>query len=116
MCYVERERGVCVGCDDSVFIHILEAITLYHIISLNSSFFVFYFVFFKGEPIPCVKKKLFVTVNANADRRCHRSSSIPSSRIPTVQPPPPPRVVGLFPSRVVRVVINKNTHGTGDIG
>ena len=44
----ERERGVCVGCDDSVFIiHILEAITLYHIILLKNSFFVFFAFFFQ---------------------------------------------------------------------
>ena len=44
----ERERGVCVGCDDSVFIiHILEAITLYHHLSVHS-----FFVFSKGNPPP----------------------------------------------------------------
>lgn len=78
----ERERGVCVGCDDSVFIiHILEAITLYHHLSVHS-----FFVFSKGNPPPgaCVKKNF--------------SSQLPplsilSSQIPTVQPPPPLYVV-----------------------
>ena len=61
----ERERGVCVGCDDSVFIiHILEAITLYHHLSVHS-----FFVFSKGNPPPVgvCKKKLFVTVTAFVD-------------------------------------------------
>jgi hypothetical protein len=61
----ERERGVCVGCDDSVFIiHILEAITLYHHLSVHS-----FFVFSKGNPPSrgVCKKKLFVTVTAFVD-------------------------------------------------
>ncbi len=65
----ERERGVCVGCDDSVFIiHILGAITLYHIIFLYS--YIHFLFFFKGEPpspVVVCKKKLFVTVTAFVD-------------------------------------------------
>ena len=97
----ERERGVCVGCDDSVFIiHILEAITLYHHLSVHS-----FFVFSKGNPPPVVvcKKKLFVTVTAFVDTIITNTNGSTTTTTP---------IIVLFHSRV----INKNTHGTGDIG
>lgn len=103
----ERERGVCVGCDDSVFIiHILEAITplSYHL-SVNS-FFVFTRTLFfqRGTPLPCVcKKKLFVTVTAFVDTIITNTNGSTTTTTP---------IIVLFHSRV----INKNTHGTGDIG
>ena len=109
MCYVERERerGVCVGCDDSVFIiHILGAITLYHIIFLYS--YIHFLFFFKGEPpspVVVCKKKLFVTVTANA----FVDTIITNTNGSTTTTTP---IIVLFHSRV----INKNTHGTGDIG
>jgi hypothetical protein len=83
-------------------IHILGAITLYHHLSVHS-----FFVFSKGNPPSrgVCKKKLFVTVTANA----FVDTIITNTNGSTTTTTP---IIVLFHSRV----INKNTHGTGDIG